>query len=119
MILFLLLPNKDRLQLLVSHKVFSPQCFGRCGSIHFPFCKHIISYLLLLSISDYYSLLTEADDTGDIPQETEGAKHQDEHTARPEPGHEQMQHSNEEKKNPAYGRHQLSRPMRIIGPIQI
>ena len=24
----------------------------------------------------------------------------------------------ENKKNPAYGRHQLSRPMRIIGPIQ-
>ena len=23
------------------------------------------------------------------------------------------------KKNPAYGRHQLSRPMRIVGPIQI
>ena len=24
-----------------------------------------------------------------------------------------------ERKNPAYGRHQLSRPMRIVGPIQI
>ena len=27
--------------------------------------------------------------------------------------------NNNVKKNPAYGRHQLSRPMRIIGPIQI
>ena len=27
--------------------------------------------------------------------------------------------TNYERKNPAYGRHQLSRPMRIVGPIQI
>ena len=26
---------------------------------------------------------------------------------------------NIERKNPAYGKHQLSRPMRIVGPIQI
>ena len=33
----------------------------------------------------------------------------------------EIKHSNENtsKKNPAYGRHQFSRPMRIVGPIQI
>ena len=30
-----------------------------------------------------------------------------------------VQNDNKEDKNPAFGRHQLSRPMRIVGPIQI
>ena len=58
----------------------------------FDFCKNLISYLLLLSITELYSLLTETDDAGDIPKETESAEHQDEHTACPEPGYEQMKH---------------------------
>ena len=32
------------------------------------------------------SLLTEADDTDNIPQETQGAEHQDEDSTHPEPG---------------------------------
>jgi hypothetical protein len=31
---------------------------------------------------------------------------------------EEDKHPNTQKKNPAYGRHQLSRPMRIVGPIK-